>query len=437
MSDADHVRLGRIAGKLAAARAMPVPSHVFGAEAHGFRLGAPLPEAVVAEFEERHEVALPPAYRLFVTELGDGGAGPGYLSRLGESCDSPCRAGHLARPSPYLPGPRYFGDWEERHETPPGPGHVLLPGTLEAANHGCSLYTHLVVTGPARGRLFNVDCGGSLGPYVVEDADFLAWYERWLDEAAAGYHIGWFGERLPLGEPGLIAVLAGDPSPERRARAADSLLELPAVSDSTWAALSHAMATDASAAVRVTAFYLLRSRRYGHQPTPVDVEAARDEIARYARSRAPLDLGALDSVCRLTLADVLAELADEDLEQRRLAAHQLLWNAWAFAKAAPPGLLEDVTGRLLSDADPLLRLHGVAVARGLGLSRLFLGLRELDKTETDPWVRHHLTRRLPCAGTALPRKTLRGRHAATAGQRDQFRHEHQEWLSATFRLGLV
>jgi hypothetical protein len=30
---------------------------------------------VVAEFEERHEVSLPPVYRLFVTELGGEGAG--------------------------------------------------------------------------------------------------------------------------------------------------------------------------------------------------------------------------------------------------------------------------------------------------------------------------------------------------------------------------
>ena len=69
--------MGRIADKLAAARAMPVPSKAFGAESHGFKLGARLFGAVVTEFEERHEVALPPAYRLFVTELGDGGAGPG------------------------------------------------------------------------------------------------------------------------------------------------------------------------------------------------------------------------------------------------------------------------------------------------------------------------------------------------------------------------
>jgi hypothetical protein len=85
--DGDHVRLGRIAGKLAAARVMPVPPKAFGAQYHGFKLENPLPEAVLAEFEERHEVALQAAYRLFVTELGDGGAGPGYhLSQLSAAC---------------------------------------------------------------------------------------------------------------------------------------------------------------------------------------------------------------------------------------------------------------------------------------------------------------------------------------------------------------
>jgi hypothetical protein len=385
--DADHVRLGRIADKLAAARAMPEPPQAFGVKSHGFKLGAPLPEAVVAEFEERHEVALPPEYRLFVTEVGDGGAGPGHsLSRVNASCDTPSCPRHLAQPSPYLPGPRYFGDWEQRYEDPPGPDQMFLRGTLEVAGHGCSLYTRLVVTGPARGRLFNLDCGGSLGPYVVEDPDFLAWYERWLDEAVAGYWVGWFGERLPLEEPELIAVLADDPSPERRVRAADSLLGLPAVSDSVWTALSDAMTTDA-------AFYLLRSRKYGHQPKPVNVEAVRDEVARYARSRTPLDLEALDFVCRLTLADVLAELADHDLERRRRAAYWLA-RRFRLAKTDPQGgPLEDAVGRLLGDPDPLLRLHGVAAVRLFDLGRLYPRLRELQQTETSPWVRFDLGRR--------------------------------------------
>lgn len=96
---------------------MPVPPKAFGVDAHGFKLGTPLSEAMVAEFEKRHEVTLPPAYRLFVTELGNGGAGPGYgLSRLNTSCCTHRRSGHLAQASPYLPGPRYRDDWEQRYE---------------------------------------------------------------------------------------------------------------------------------------------------------------------------------------------------------------------------------------------------------------------------------------------------------------------------------
>jgi len=375
---------------------MPVPPRAYGVEWHRFKLDAPSPEALVAEFEERHEVALPPAYRLFVTELGDGGAGPGTgLPRLDTSCDAPCRAGHLARPSPYLPGPRYPNDWEERYEEAPGPDRVFLPGTLTVASHGCSLVTQLVVTGPARGRLFNVDAGASPGPYVVEDADFLAWYERWLDEAIAGYDIGWFGERLPLDEPGLIAVLAGDPSPERRARAGESLLDLPQISDSAWTALSDAMTNDASAAVRAMARAVLRSWTHERQPRLHDAGEIADEIAAYARSRTPPDLEALNLLGRLTFADVLAELADHDLERRRRAAYRLTRHALAFAKTTPQSLLEDAAARLLSDTDPLLRLHGVTAVHWMRLARLSPRVRELRKSETDPWVRHHLTWCLP------------------------------------------
>jgi hypothetical protein len=361
----------------------------FGVEEHEFTLGAPLSESAVAEFEERHEIVLPPEYRLFVTELGDGGAGPGYhLSRLGESCGTGCRSGHLTRPSPYLPGPRYLDDWEQRYEDPPGPDRMFLPGTLNIAGHGCTLVTRLVVTGPARGRLLNLDIDGPVGPYVVEDTDFLTWYERWLDEALAGYDVGWFGERLPLEEPGLIAVLASDPSPARRARAGESLLQLPVSGDRFWPLLANAMATDQDATVRAELWDLLRWNRYGLQRGLDNAEEAADDIARYARSRTPLDLRALDQLRRLTAADVLAELAAGDLERRRRAAYLLAWS-WGIGGTVGQDL-EDAAVRLLGDTDPLLRSHGIAVARRHRLARLYPLMRELRETETDPWTRYDL-----------------------------------------------
>ena len=381
--------MGRIAGKLAGARVLPFEFMAFGVEEHKFTLGTPLSESAVAEFEERHEIALPPEYRLFVTELGDGGAGPGYrLSRLGEACGTGCRAGHLVRPSPYLPGPRYLDDWERRYEDPPGPNRMFLPGTLRIAHHGCSVVTQLVVTGPARGRLLNLDYEGPAGPYVVEDTDFLAWYERWLDEVLAGYVVGWFGERLPLEEPRLIAALAGDPSPARRARAGESLLRLPVPGDRFWPLLADAMAADPDATVRAELWDLLKWNRYGLQRGLDNAEEAADDIARYARSCTPVDLRALDQLRRLTAADVLAELAARDLERRRRAAYQLAWS-WSIGKTAGQDL-EDAAARLLGETDPLLRSHGIAVARRYRLARLYPLMRELRETETDPWTRYDL-----------------------------------------------
>jgi hypothetical protein len=225
---------------------------------------------------------------------------------------------------------------------------------------------------------------------VVEDADFLAWYERWLDEAVAGYDAGWFGERLPLDEPGLIAALAGDPSPERRARAAYSLLQLPATSADAWAALADAMTSDASATVRATAFDCLRSRKRKDGRALANAEAIADEIARYARSCTPPGLKTLAMLFKVTLADVLTELAADDPERRRQAAYRMTELAWRNTETAPPGSLGDAAARLLDDADPLLRLHGVTVVCRARLAGLGSRLRQMGETETDPWVRFEL-----------------------------------------------
>jgi hypothetical protein len=378
-------RLERVAAKLAAARSSPVARAAFGADTHGYVPGEPLPDAAVAEFEERHGTVLPASYRLFLTELGNGGAGPGYgLTPLPTTCCAHRRTGHLAAPSPYRPGPRYRDDWEVEFEEPWGDGRTFMPGTVTVADHGCSLVTRLVVTGPTRGRLINLDHDGPVGPYVVEDTDFLAWYERWLDEAMAGYDVGFFGERLPLDEPELLAVLAEDPSPDRRGRAAASLLDQPAVSEQAWDALHHAMTADADASVRAGVWHRLRWPRDGDPQRPLsDAETVADGIARHARTASPRDLTALNVLRRLTPDDILAELAGD----RRRAAYRLSapWGIDLDDRHDPR--LDDAVGRLLRDPDPIVRCHAVAAVRSLALAHRHGEVRDMDATETDPWVR--------------------------------------------------
>jgi hypothetical protein len=154
----------------------------FGAGTHRYLLCAALSEAEVVAFEERHGVRLPEAYRSFLTEVGDGGAGPDYgLYRLDgadmsdldrDERDTP---GFLTRPFPHTaawnPRSRLDEDayWDPR----------WVAGSLIIAHFGCGVFHRLVVTGPARGQVWLDDraSDGGLSPQT----DFQEWYLRWLD----------------------------------------------------------------------------------------------------------------------------------------------------------------------------------------------------------------------------------------------------------------
>jgi hypothetical protein len=64
---------------------------IFGSAEHRYQLNEPLSETVVAKFEKQHSIVLPDDYRRYLTEMGNGGAGPAYgVFRLGEmgECES-------------------------------------------------------------------------------------------------------------------------------------------------------------------------------------------------------------------------------------------------------------------------------------------------------------------------------------------------------------
>lgn len=78
-------QLNRIRTKLEQVAQADPACRVFRARVHRYKLNEPLSLAELRQFEQRHGIVLPEPYATFVTELGNGGAGPYYgILRLGE-----------------------------------------------------------------------------------------------------------------------------------------------------------------------------------------------------------------------------------------------------------------------------------------------------------------------------------------------------------------
>lgn len=74
----------RIAEKLERLKAADPECRLFGVETHRYRLGPVLSPNGLREIEARYSIVLPEDYAEFLTNAGNGGAGPGYgLQRLG------------------------------------------------------------------------------------------------------------------------------------------------------------------------------------------------------------------------------------------------------------------------------------------------------------------------------------------------------------------
>ncbi|RAY11958.1 hypothetical protein DPM19_26755 [Actinomadura craniellae] len=244
-------RLRRIAAKLAIVPHLPGRSSSFGEERHRFRLGPPLAESEIVSFERRHGITLPAGYRAFLTILGHEGAGPYYGLLPLDRWDDVIRRTRpdrcLSRPFPFHPGRSYGRDWLDglAAETVDEP----YVGTIALASMGCTYWSLLVVSGPARGRVVNV-CLDRQPPKFSPDPDFLTWYERWLDEIAAGRDMGWYGFGYrPGGDAELAGVLAGGGPVHDRLGAAAALARRQDHPPAVRAALIRAL-SDPAAEVR-------------------------------------------------------------------------------------------------------------------------------------------------------------------------------------------
>ena len=224
-------QLLRIQQKLAQAKAADKNLEVFGADAHQYHLNPPVSEAEVLAFEKKYGVQLPECYRAFMLTIGDAKAkksdfiaGPYFgLYAFGTSVDSllyekietylkaPCNLSPdmIQEEWETLSDPLLFSeeDEEDNDDKYCAERAKVFGGLLPLGTQGCTYEHALVLNGKYAGRVVNIDLELAQPKFAFE-ANFLDWYERYLDEVISGQLIDdrptWFGYHR--GEPAEVLL---------------------------------------------------------------------------------------------------------------------------------------------------------------------------------------------------------------------------------------
>ncbi len=189
---------------------------LFGADVHQYRLHPPVPRSQIDAFEAKHNITLPADYRYFITEVGNGGAGPYYgLFKFGEqdtslgfcSWEEGDLVGDLAAEFPHEkawnlpdsfwhkmpdPGPdisveeedRLMAAWDKElaeHYCNPR----IMNGAIPICHIGCALRQWLVINGPQKGFIWGDERADNGGVFPLRDlpgqlVTFADWYMAWL-----------------------------------------------------------------------------------------------------------------------------------------------------------------------------------------------------------------------------------------------------------------
>ena len=224
-------QLIRIQQKLAQAKAADKNLEVFGADAHQYHLNPLVSEAEVLAFEKKYGVQLPECYRAFMLTIGDAKAkksdfiaGPYFgLYAFGTSVDSllyekietylkaPCNLSPdmIQEEWETLSDPLLFSeeDEEDNDDKYFAERAKVFGGLLPLGSQGCTYEHALVLNGKYAGRVVNIDLELAQPKFAFE-ANFLDWYERYLDEVISGQLIDdrptWFGYHR--GEPAEVLL---------------------------------------------------------------------------------------------------------------------------------------------------------------------------------------------------------------------------------------
>lgn len=198
-------QIDRINSKLIEVRKMDATREVFGANAHDYQVEKPVTESQIQAFEQKHEIRLPHCYAAFLRNFGSDDClpsnsivGPFYgIYPLGIGIDEFLHgsSSHLKN-TPAICVNMSDKSWSKLAHAINSENNVsdaeyvsarqrIYSGILPIGSQGCQSFHGLLLSGPDKGRVVNIDIEGYKPRFAYED-NFLDWYERWLDEILSG-----------------------------------------------------------------------------------------------------------------------------------------------------------------------------------------------------------------------------------------------------------
>lgn len=245
-----ETQLDRIKNKLNQAKRKDKAFSEFGASSHQYRVNRKLTAKKLTDWQAHNQVTLPEHFAQFLTEVGNGGAGPYYgIYSIEKAASNTDRQALLAK-SVLHPG---MAKEEWNHLTEPLTNDEDIPdteydevcnkvlgGMLCIGTQGCEYDMYLILEGKHRGRIVYTSGFYPDHPFffVYEDS-FLDWYERWLDEIILDYDNGWFGNRMPGDENSLIQIYQSAQDEDIQEKALDGMFKFKKVSQPTLSFLKN------------------------------------------------------------------------------------------------------------------------------------------------------------------------------------------------------
>jgi hypothetical protein len=177
---------------------------IYGADKHRWRIHERLDQPTNIRIEHDLGFPLPPSYRAYLTELGNGGAGPlfGIEPLPLQFTDATLAA--LQQPFLGIEAVHqrlqdagivrhedgYYENWDRKLQA------ALLVGTWPIAYEGCGHHSRIVLHGAEAGTILAVESDGGI---FSQKADLLDWMIGWLSEHRIVYEALWI--RIQACEP--------------------------------------------------------------------------------------------------------------------------------------------------------------------------------------------------------------------------------------------